>query len=616
LDRHPRAWSAADWRFLQEAARLLARAIRRDDDTMAARRVRRYADAAAACAQDLVDPACDADTAAAAATLRHALAMLEAAEGCVLVLAPARRGDRERPRLLAGTPGMCEGLGVPPSVPLGGVVLPPLSGQARLLLHTRGTGLPLHTSDVQRHPAALGKAPLLLAGAAARQLVAAPITLDGQVVGQLTLARASAPRFGFRAGDARALGTLASQLAVALGRLARPPLSAPLGGDVLSNRRDELIARFAAGVVRHVGGPVFLTRAALQRVNADLLGEGEPGEDGAGLAAREAEAHLDRAAAVLDRLDALGGERWGATELVDPAAALRGFEGALREVAGASHPLVLEAPDALPAVPLEAAELREVVAALVDNAARASEPGARIEVGLAREELAEPEGPVGVALGSEPSPATLHLWVQDRGAGMSQETSQRATEPFFTTGGWADRVGLGLTQAAAYARRAGGRLEVESALGHGTTVHLYLPAPAVVSATPPSTGTVLVVESDAMLGRLMRRVLEGAGHRVLLAGDPPTALTAAAQHDGPIHALVVDAAFPLGTAWDVLDALHQTEGRRLPALIVSGALSPLVLRAEGAGPDVDFLPLPLQASDLVARVQALVERSQASAPER
>ena len=67
------------------------------------------------------------------------------------------------------------------------------------------------------------------------------------------------------------------------------------------------------------------------------------------------------------------------------------------------------------------------------------------------------------------------LLVRDTGEGMSQEVRQRALDPFFTTKAQGKRTGLGLSMTVGYVRQSNGYLVIESALGQGTTITIYMP---------------------------------------------------------------------------------------------------------------------------------------------
>src|SRR5690606_29378029 len=97
-----------------------------------------------------------------------------------------------------------------------------------------------------------------------------------------------------------------------------------------------------------------------------------------------------------------------------------------------------------------------------------------------QEQLEHPRAGTGLAAGGY-----LRLSVRDNGRGMSSETRARAMEPFFTTKGRERGSGLGLSMVYGFARQSGGGLEIDSRLGSGTEVRLYLPVarpPAVAPA--------------------------------------------------------------------------------------------------------------------------------------
>lgn len=164
---------------------------------------------------------------------------------------------------------------------------------------------------------------------------------------------------------------------------------------------------------------------------------------------------------------------------VDLAEAVRRIEGPLRRVAG--DPIALEislAPD-LPPARIDAERLERVMMNLVANARHAIE--VRTGTTAGSRTGTRGSGRIGIDLGrgEEASAADapmLRLAVRDDGCGMRRELARRVTEPFFTTRAADGGTGLGLADAAEFARRAGGRLEVESAEGLGTEVALLLPA--------------------------------------------------------------------------------------------------------------------------------------------
>src|SRR5690606_20288591 len=132
----------------------------------------------------------------------------------------------------------------------------------------------------------------------------------------------------------------------------------------------------------------------------------------------------------------------------------------------------------------------------------------------------------------------------------SEATRSRAFEPFFTTKEAGKGTGLGLSMAYGVVTQSGGAIRLQSELGRGTRVEMYFPRrdtqemPLVVPVTGPrtlrGTQTVLLVEDEDPLRRVLREMLEEGGYTVLEAGNATQALEIANHYDGDIHLLLTD----------------------------------------------------------------------------
>ena len=151
----------------------------------------------------------------------------------------------------------------------------------------------------------------------------------------------------------------------------------------------------------------------------------------------------------------------------------------------------------------------------------------------------------------------LKLEVADTGSGMSEAVRARACDPFFTTKEVGEGSGLGLSMVYGFARQSGGGLEIQSELGKGTRVILYLPRAAreevsgregETSSFPHGRGeTVLVLEDDFDVRGLTVRTLRDLGYRVLEAWDARSARNALA-HNEPVDLVLSDVVLPGGTS--------------------------------------------------------------------
>ena len=158
-----------------------------------------------------------------------------------------------------------------------------------------------------------------------------------------------------------------------------------------------------------------------------------------------------------------------------------------------------------------------------------------------------------ITIASERDGERIVLTVADEGAGMEPEVVARAFEPFFTTKPKGRGTGLGLATVYGTITDAGGEVRIDSAPAEGTTVRIAMPAVGAPAAPPPDDGpenadgagaTVLLVEDEAAVRRLTRRILESGGFRCLDAADGDEALELFAAHRDEIDLVLTDVVMP------------------------------------------------------------------------
>jgi two-component system cell cycle sensor histidine kinase/response regulator CckA len=212
--------------------------------------------------------------------------------------------------------------------------------------------------------------------------------------------------------------------------------------------------------------------------------------------------------------------------------------------------------------------------------------------------------------------AYVRLAVSDTGAGMTPEVQARMFEPFFTTKPAGKGTGLGLSTVHGIVKQLGGHVFVYSEPGHGTTIKIYIPraeARVAAKATPEplvaveASETILMVEDDAGIRTVIRRVLEEQGYRVLGAATPQLALEVAARHEGPIHLLLTDVVMPEMTGAHLSERLLR-ERPGLPILFMSGYTDNAVVHQGRLDPDTDFLQKPFAPEALLRRVRQVLKR--------
>ena len=183
--------------------------------------------------------------------------------------------------------------------------------------------------------------------------------------------------------------------------------------------------------------------------------------------------------------------------------------------------------------------------------------------------------------GSDPADC-VKLSIADTGCGMTPAVLARVFEPFFTTKDVGKGSGLGLPQVYGFAQQSGGRLDIQSEPGRGTTVTLLLPrsmqAPAqaksnqparVIETTACDRGQVLLVEDDAEVAALAREMLTCLGFAVIHVASPAAALGALANSRS-IELVLSDIMMPGGT--DGVELAREIRKRKpqLPIVLTTG----------------------------------------------
>ena len=202
------------------------------------------------------------------------------------------------------------------------------------------------------------------------------------------------------------------------------------------------------------------------------------------------------------------------------------------------------------------------------------------------------------------------LSVSDTGTGIPESARPHIFEPFFTTKEVGKGTGLGLATVDGIVRQSGGSIGVESREGRGSTFTVYLPrAPETpVVVVPPSAEltqrlpeveTVLVVDDEDDVRRLLVDVIRIGAYRVLEARDGEQALEIASHHEGSIELLVTDLVMPRVTGMELADKLRANQPD-IKVLFMSGYAEREHLRELHR--NEQFIPKPFLPAELFRRV--------------
>jgi CheY-like chemotaxis protein len=198
------------------------------------------------------------------------------------------------------------------------------------------------------------------------------------------------------------------------------------------------------------------------------------------------------------------------------------------------------------------------------------------------------------------------IHVNDTGSGMTPEVARRAFEPFFTTKGAGKGTGLGLSQVYAMARQSGGTVRVDTRLGKGTTVCLFLrradepsrgdeaaPGGALDARAELAPATILIIDDDEDVRRWLVSAVEMLGHRAIEAADGPSGLSA--LDEGP-DLMLVDFAMPGMSGVEVVQAAR-TIRPELPIVLVTGYADTGAIETVAA-PNLVVLRKPFELDEL------------------
>ncbi len=207
------------------------------------------------------------------------------------------------------------------------------------------------------------------------------------------------------------------------------------------------------------------------------------------------------------------------------------------------------------------------------------------------------------------------LLVSDTGPGMPPEVLEHMFEPFFTTKEQGQGTGLGLATVYGVVTQSGGHVEVESAVGRGTTFKVYLPladpdpyeaaAPSAPPASPSET--VLLVEDAEALREMVQEILEAEGYRVIAAEDAERALDVAAAHEGPIALVITDVVMP-GLSGPAAAERLKVLRPDIRVLFMSGYTDEAIGRQGVIGRETHFIQKPFSADALLRKVREVLDQ--------
>ena len=295
---------------------------------------------------------------------------------------------------------------------------------------------------------------------------------------------------------------------------------------------------------------------------------------------------------------------------LDLNAIIGGMEKMLGRLIGENIEIAVLLGENLGKVLVDLGQLEQIVMNLAINARDAMPQGGTLAIETASVSLNQsythPHGDL-------PPGPYITLAVRDSGHGMDRETMTHIFEPFFSTKGHLG-TGLGLATVYGIVEQAQGTIKVQSRLHHGTTFTVYLPRieptgeeqteHSSLSAASRGTETILVVEDNEAICRLVRIALSGLGYSLLEAASSEEALQLCGRQSEPIHLLLTDIVLPGMSGVELAQQL-KSRYARMRVLCMSGYAGESFTAQ--LNQQLPFIQKPFSPADLAARVREILD---------
>jgi len=375
----------------------------------------------------------------------------------------------------------------------------------------------------------------------------------------------------------------------------------------LQAQKMDTVGRLAGGVAHD-----FNNMLTVITNTVDLARPRLPAGDPLATELEEIRRAAERAAALTRQLLAFSRRQIMRLEVLDLNTPLKEMESMLPRVLGENITLVIRRGGAPGNIRADPGQLAQIIMNLAVNARDAMAAGGTLTLETASVDL-----DLGYARHHPdvvPGPYAM-LTVTDTGVGMNEATRRRIFEPFFTTKAPGQGTGLGLSTVYGIVTQTGGHISVDSAVGEGSTFSVYFPrvAEPVADASRPraveparGTETILVVEDEAAVRKLVQRILQRAGFVVHVAESLAEALLIVEHHGNAIRLLLTDVVMPGMSGPDLAEQL-QVRRPDLKVLYMSGYTEDVTVSQGVLGREAPFIGKPFDGSALTRKVREVLD---------
>lgn len=299
--------------------------------------------------------------------------------------------------------------------------------------------------------------------------------------------------------------------------------------------------------------------------------------------------------------------------LVDLSALIENIDSLIQRLIGHDIKVQTRVADDLWKVEVDPALFENVILNLAANARDAMDGKGILSINLCNKSLGEHQAATypGIMPGDY-----VMLAITDSGTGMPPEVLEHVFEPFFTTKPEGKGTGLGLAMAYGFVKESGGHIHIDSEVGVGTTIRIFLPRSMVTQGITPATiipaqatggkETILMVEDNPELRRMVSMMLEGLGYHILQASSSQDALDLLEKSQA-VDVLFTDVLMPGRMDGIELAKQAKTMHPGILVLLASGSydLHESIEEFQGKSGNVDFLQKPYKIEQVDAAIRKL-----------
>jgi two-component system, cell cycle sensor histidine kinase and response regulator CckA len=385
---------------------------------------------------------------------------------------------------------------------------------------------------------------------------------------------------------------------------------AVLAEQLRQSQKMEAIGRLAGGIAHDFNNLLTVIRGYSQLSLLELKADDKLREN-----IEEVQRATQRASDLTHHLLAFGRRQIMEMTVLDLNTLLKDLDKMLHRVIGEDIVLTYRLSDDIGKIRVDPGQMEQVILNLAVNARDAMPSGGKLTIETSNAEL--DEAYAHTHIGSKPGRYVM-LSVSDTGMGMTPEIRERAFDPFFTTKEKGKGTGLGLSTCYGIVKQSGGNIWAYSEPDRGTTFKIYLPhvdeslkeAKEEEKTVEILKGdeTILAVEDEIEVRKLVAQILMGQGYRVIEASDGEEAIKAARENSGnKIHLLLTDVVMP-GMSGRELAEILVPQHPGLKILYMSGYTDNAIVNHGVLDEGVNYIQKPFTLDALARKVREVLDR--------